>query len=378
MENPTDNAQPGMGHIDAPKVPQGQVPESGAPSQPYTPPTSSSLRKGIYDSIKSPGAGSRFDLGGLVSKIVTYIIWIACTVISVGLVFLVIVPQYERYNELTVTIEERQIELDKLSAFVDYLRNLQSLQEQLFANTGLAKQSIPDEDKTPFFLDQIIQIADESGVVIDTISFGGASSIEEGTYDPVTGELVRRVDELKKFNVKVIFSSSYNRSKGFIEALEKARRIASVATINMRVVDDEDKLSDFVVREISETPQNPDIDDADGVTVTVHPVAESVLYSTEILIEGYFMSDPNVDNLSLESLINQPKLENILVVIEGLKYYEPLPAELTVGRFNPFELRENQSQETLPQVQDEFEDISTDDGFDEIIDDDFGLDQFTF
>ena len=296
--------------------------------------------KNVYDTVRDEHTANKLKAPSVnVQGVLNYAIWIISILLIAFLSVGVIYPQYQNYQFLKEQIPAKQAELSKISAFVDYLNNLAALQDKLNSNKELASQAIPIEEETPYFLDQVIQIAGEAEVELDGLVFGGfytdPTLISNTTDSPVIS---------KNFNVKATFIGNYSQSQRFLELLENARRLASVKSVNLIILTDEKRSEELKNKTNDENP---------------------VLYTSEVLIEGYTMKDPVVSDLSIETMVNQPRVEDVLEQLEKMKKYEVNTENLDVGRFNPFDEVNNDSNtsDSSAQVQGTSDVDFEDDGF---------------
>jgi hypothetical protein len=310
-------------------------------------------------------------------SLVNYIIVIICLIGSLLLGFFVAWPQYRSYRDLQPVLTDTESKSEQLNAFVKYLQNLSDFQDRLFANMGLSKQAIPETEEAPFFLDQIVQIAEKANVAIDTLTFGGLSApakskvnedVESGTAfkrfqaDPgeeidnksSTAEVDQFIDKAipgnqqspnakssmptlipaEEFYVKLVFLGTYQTTRDFLSDLEKARRLVAVKEIEV-------KEYDFDLK-------NAGSSDSDKTTVqyiknltSAGLFTDGVLYKTSLLMSGYYMADPEVTVVGPEILNTQRNFDTAISDLESLNYYEPQSQEeieLNIGRLNPFDL----------------------------------------
>lgn len=302
-----------------------------------------------------------FDFDFNLRKLVNYTVQIVCLAITVFSLVFVAWPQYKAYQEALPLLAEKQAKNEQMSAFVRYLQSLSDFQDKLFANMGLAKQAIPENDDAPFFLDQILQIGKASSVSVESLTFGGLSAPvptsnrggsgtfmrfqpEEGeNLDNVsaTQDVDRIIDETipgststvqalpsvippQEFIAQFGIKGTYATTRDFLSKLEQARRLVDITSISVNT--DEESGSS-------------------SVPVSTVPTAGSTLdngkiYLVSLLVSGFYMKDPDVSMVGPELLAQQKDLESIVKLIEGMTYYEPQSSELielNIGRLNPFD-----------------------------------------
>lgn len=292
-------------------------------------------------------------------KLVNYTVQIVCLAITVFSLVFVAWPQYKEYQASLPLLAEKQAKNEQMSAFVRYLQSLSDFQDKLFANMGLSKQAIPENDDAPFFLDQIIQIGEDTNVSIDSLSFGGLSSggssssagsnnsfirfqAEQGeNLDSVsaTSEVDNFIDQTlpggsatavpalpatippQEFFASLSITGSYATTRDFLIKLEEARRLVEVTGITIGV----DETTNA-------GPQT--------TTTTTSVTDDAAIYTLNLVITGFYMKDPDVAMVGPELLAQQKDLELVVSQIEALTYYEPQSneeIELNIGRLNPFD-----------------------------------------
>ena len=301
-----------------------------------------------------------------VQNLLNSIVMIACLGVSALLGFFVAWPQYQNYQNAQPVLYITQTKNEQLNAFVTYLQGLSDFQDKLFANMGLSKQAIPETEEAPFFLDQIIQIAELAHVEINALTFGGLSSSsssangpQPSTYDsfsrfqPEDGETIdnsestAQADALlnvdpqamaqalptlvppSEFAVTLEAIGDYSAVQAMLSNLEDARRLIEIQNITLS------KVEENTTGGVNETATSYITSQAAKGYL---PSAD--LYIMEIVITGFFMKDPEVAVVGPDVLNSQRNLEEVIKNIEDLTYYEPQSAEeieLNVGRLNPFD-----------------------------------------
>src|SRR3989344_2246945 len=112
-----------------------------------------------------------------ISALSSYLIIIICALVSIASLIYLVIPQFQKLSEINSQKEQVETQFNQVKSRADYLDGLNNLQDELDQNIELSKQAIPtSEDEIPYILDQMIQIASESGVEISSLGLGGVSS----------------------------------------------------------------------------------------------------------------------------------------------------------------------------------------------------------
>ncbi len=225
--------------------------------------------------------------------------------------FFVIIPQYKAFvaNKKTITkLEERSMSVGN---HLKYLQKLSDLEGELEENQELSRQAIPNEEDVPFFLNQIINIADISGVDLLNLSFGGISDSSMGK-------------DLKAINARVGVAGTYDEIVTFLQNLENSRKILYADNIGVTITKD---------KKVSSKSVSPDTDEED-ISAEIVPTSDT--YKLTLSITSYYMPDPDTNNLTIERITSQPNFDEVIEKIKSMKHYEPAEFDIEVGTLNPF------------------------------------------
>ena len=238
-----------------------------------------------------------------------YVIAIACFGISLAAVFLLIIPQFGRISELGSKITSSQNKLSEVTRQSDYLQGLVGLQDELESKIEIADQVLPStEDRVPYTLDQLVQIAEESGVVVDSLSLSGIS-------EPDTAD----VDGVRTVLMQLTIVGSLSNVQDFIFNLEQARTVVDVAT--------------FQIAHESVTVENT-LAEGDEATSVIEQV------KANFALRSYLKPEVTQQVVDLSALANSPNYDGLFEKLNEMDFYDTEPLEIEFGRDNPFEIEE--------------------------------------
>ncbi len=241
-----------------------------------------------------------------------YIVIIVCTAICLAAVFLLIIPQYEQISTVSSEYTSVQTELGELTKQGEYLQSLVGLKDELEKKIELAYQALPsNEEKVPYTLDQIVQIADKSGVSVDTLSLSGITDPEQGS-----------ADNLRTVMIQLSVTGPHDSIQAFIYSLEKARTIVDV--------------SNFQISN-QETSDTTTTDSGEIITTTT--TQEEATMS----LRAYLKPEAESENVDLSALANSPNYDKVIEKLNSMDFYETKPTDIEFGRPDPFGVGESTS-----------------------------------
>lgn len=216
--------------------------------------------------------------------------------LSLGLILGVVLPQGKLLLSL---LEERSAaasRLERITAKATKLADLLSQQETLAADLTLVDAALPSSENVPQLMNQVQQIATESGVFLKGLNFGLGA---RGSTAAPAG--------VSKVFLQVEVWGPYSNLKAFLGSLEGASRLVIAENIKFDLVN---------TRETGETLK------------TVLTLASFYLeHQKDVALETPVTLD-----------LSSPKLLRVLEELKELKVYrfriEPLESG---GRLNPFE-----------------------------------------
>lgn len=245
--------------------------------------------------VESTGASKKFSLN--LEAIRDYTILIISFLIVVASIVFLIIPQYGDLSIKQSALVTTETELASITSQREYLENLVGLQDELERNIELAQNALPlDEDEIPYILDQLIQIAEEARVEIDTLSLTGTV---DSTGVP-RGEPV-------EIRMQMGINGGYDNIVDFFVRLENARRIVKVNT--------------FQITTRSSTSE-------DSINQDIYNMTFSLIAN--------FMPDISIDTINIESLSRTPRYEGIINYLASKRFYEPQEIDLNFGIGSPF------------------------------------------
>ena len=325
------------------------------------------VRRDDPSKIKTPSVAKR-NLTIIFDYLKTFFVIIIEILVVLLLVTFVIVPQYNKYLELSTKVESKEGELQIISAQKDYLKSLSSLDEALPQNILVAEQALPVSDsEIPYFLNQLLYMAEKANVNVDEQAYIGIS--EEGADDDVQivdvpgsedlfledglpsdlpdafydleNSLMQAISTSKKIVIKMSVSGRYEDLIAFLEKVEKSRRIFVVEEMSLEINEDSSK------KEPSEEKLENN-------------------YSLKMTINGFFLPEVSASGLSVETLVSKPRLENVIKYISELDYYDLDVSNIKLGKDNPFDESTDEVADTInPEetgiIEDVFEGIEPED-----------------
>lgn len=165
-----------------------------------------------------------------------------------ALLFLVVLPKYQDYQNLAIDLSQKKFDLRNKE---DYFNNLNALNKELADHQeGLAKinTAFPTDPSLPSLFSFFLTTAAEKGLVVQNIGFGRAFSSTENYQN-----------ENEKESINLQLSGSYPVFKEFLLALENSSRLFQTESITLSHAKEGEQGSNFIF----------------GLTVSTHFLAGS-------------------------------------------------------------------------------------------------------
>lgn len=262
-------------------------------------------------SNKADGALSMPKFSLNLEDIRDYLIVILGFGISIVLVFLLIIPQFEKISVINAKFVQVDSKLQEVTRQSDYLEGLVGLKDELQSKIDIADQVLPStEDRVPYTLDQLVQIAEESNVSVDSLSLSGISDPDKATEGDVRTVLIQ---------LSVV--GSLNNVQDFFYKLENARTIVDISTF-----------------QLSHETINSEIQgDSDEDTILV----ETRQVKVNFALRSYLKPEVGNQSVDLTALARTPNYDALFEKLRGMDFYDTNPLEVEFGRENPFDITES-------------------------------------
>lgn len=284
----------------------------------------------VQPAKKVSKVGSSFSLN--LETLRDYVVTIVGFVVALFITFLVIIPQFNKISEHNATYTRAQSQLAEVSEQANYLESLVGLKEELESNVELASQSLPStEDRVPYVLDQILQIADDSGVIVESLNLSGISEPEEGS-----------TSGLRDVLIQASVSGPINQVSDFFGGLESARTLIDVSSFQ-------------VSSEVSPQNQNNTIQRESGEIIFTN----TDLIKVSFALKSYLKPESQTTTVNLSALANSPDYGPLFRKLKDMEYYEPREIDVELGRDNPFGVSESTPSATPVDEEDQDTDTET-------------------
>ena len=162
--------------------------------------------------------------------------------------------------------------------------------QTLRTHDTLLTQAVPDEDAIPTLMNQIQQIAQATGVIMDTLQFSGR------TQASVEGEGVGTV------SLQVAVSGTYGQLERFLETVEGASRLIDVSSVNLG--------------------------------------ADAARVNLSLPLTAYYLPVIPFDDVSTAAItlnLTDPAFTEIVTAVQALQYYDtPVDVRTGIGKSDPF------------------------------------------
>lgn len=240
-----------------------------------------------------------------------YLLVLVCFAIALAAIFLLAIPQFRGISTVSLDYDTSQTRLIELRSQREYLKGLVGLEEELEANIELADQALPStEDRVPYTLDQIVQITETSRVAVESLSLVGISDVAEGS-----------TDNLRPVSIQLSVGGSEEDILQFLYNLENARTIVNIKNF---------QLGTQSVTVITEAGN-------DQTSETSSTIEQQ---SAVLVLESYLKEEAETE-VDLSALANSPSYDALFTKLKGMRYYEPSPLNIELGRDNPFDINES-------------------------------------
>lgn len=217
----------------------------------------------------------------ILNTIKTYVIVVIGFGITGVAVVAVIVPLFGAISSVSNKIVAEETEVEKVRARAEYLQTLSGLKDQLETNIQTAQEAVPmGEDSVPYALDQIVFMAKQSNLEVESLALGQIVNSSEANKPNVV-------------RMQLNVSGAYVNMIDLLDKIENSRRILDVSSISMN--------SDQAAEGSAESSKQ-------GVTLT---------------LITYFMPDVDTSQLTPDLLGPVANTDKVLEALGGLTYYSP-------------------------------------------------------
>ncbi len=160
------------------------------------------------------------------------------TTVIILLIFELAVPFYSQVNAAQLELKQTIIKEREAQAMVDRARDLAKDYETMKDEIDKVNIFLPDDEDQASVIIGLEEIASESGIFLESISFAPQSS-------PLVAAGGGDIALWKDLSLQISASGSYSSFKNFIKAVEKNMRLMDVraARVNSQENDKQFKLS---------------------------------------------------------------------------------------------------------------------------------------
>ena len=215
-----------------------------------------------------------------------FIIVIVNTIVIILTVFAFVLPQYTKFQHIRNSYASKNEMLKKVKANAEYLQGLYGLSVELENNILVARDALPTQDNTPDFLNMLLQIAQNSGVEVKSLSLSGITEPGKKSNVGVVGTSVR-------------IAAPYDSVLQFLLALENSRRIVNIEDLQVSIADD-------------------------GT------------YILSLNISGYYLPEVDKKGLGLDVMSKKRPLENIITKLFQMDEYDAGDVKINIEKISPF------------------------------------------
>lgn len=175
------------------------------------------------DVIKKPKVGLNIDTQQIKETVLNFVVPLIAVSISILTLLLFVYPSYKNVPVKKLELEGK-VTLDRtLNAKYTNLKKLVDFQSVLNEDAAIVNKVLVSEAEVPKLLDQVNQIADNSGIALNRLSYSYGSTSSGGAADP-TGA------NLSIVSVSLAGDLNYEQMIVFMESVENASRFLKVST----------------------------------------------------------------------------------------------------------------------------------------------------
>ncbi|MFC1700519.1 type 4a pilus biogenesis protein PilO, partial [Patescibacteria group bacterium] len=177
--------------------------------------------------------GLSVDINKIKEALLNFVVPLVSLVVSVFLIILFVYPTIKSYPEVKAELEQKATLRDTLQKKISNLRKLVDFKEFVEEDSELVSKVLVSEAEVPKLLDQVHQIATNSGMVVDRLSYSYGGGDQEGAA----------------YNVVVVSlgtSTNYDQIILFMEFVENAARFVGIPSFrysSSRTTEGENNLS---------------------------------------------------------------------------------------------------------------------------------------
>ncbi len=168
--------------------------------------------------------GLKINTAQIKSTVLNFIVPLLCLALSVILALTIIIPYFKQKDIIAQEISSKEVLKSTLSSKVLLLNKLTDFQSMLDENSMLVDKVLVSEDNVPLLLDQIYQIATNTGLKVTRLnySYGNPSTTPAGS---APASLFNEVD------VSLSTDGNYDQVINVLKDTETAARILYVSSI---------------------------------------------------------------------------------------------------------------------------------------------------
>lgn len=217
----------------------------------------------------------------ILNTIKTYLIVVVGFGISGVAIVAVIMPLFSAVSVVSDNIQKEEIEVEKVRAQAQYLQTLSGLKDQLEGNVETAREAIPlAEDSVPYVLDQIVYMARQSGLEVESLALGQIANAADASKPNVV-------------RIQLNVTGGYSQMLDLMQKIENSRRIIDMSNVSVSV----------------DTNKTGEITSGD--------------HNVSITLVTYFMPDVDTSTLTPDLLGQTQHVDKVLVKLSSMDYYSP-------------------------------------------------------
>ena len=214
------------------------------------------------------------------------VVWV---LLSLLLLLLVAKPQFNKFKVLRLEKQTLEQQLTTLKEQSAKLRSFSASNSLLKNNAEQLARALPDEPAVPTLMNQLQRLANDSGVDLQSIAYGGRT---EGG-----GTLLGSV------SIQVAIAGDFEEVSRFLLAVENASRVLDVSNLNLGI---------------------------DSVAGTA---------SLSVPVQAYYLVPPVVAEATTPITLDltNSNFTNLMAQVNALKYYDTtIDLKAGIGKVDPF------------------------------------------
>ena len=257
------------------------------------------------------------------SRLLDYLAIVVSLLVSIALVFFVLMPQYQKYNENQTLKSTLNAELVKVNAHYEYLYSLKNLGVEFDQNVALANQSITLIEEVPQVLNQIAVMSDLATTDMVTNSFSGVSvqqsapkkvvptaldQVVEGVVTNGTATTPPPTVKPSTLAVSTNIIGTYDQLVEFLKKVETARRLLTIVSYDISL--NQSDAPGAGGSSVALTQDSQQLETA---------ADDQIKYNVKINFNAFYMKEPDISTLPVDVLLTRPS--NVDATLETLKKY---------------------------------------------------------